>query len=572
MSESDLIGVDPCTTAESAARLQLSKEFTTASFDYGLDDQRKLLDIKFVNNETATKRTSSLVALKGHVASSTNKIIKLFGNLHASEEVTAEITQRLADHQKIFRDKGILSDDFDGTTFFTTLDQHTTDMNDFKAKIAGVDFQKIRNLIPRFDTLEGKIGTANLETVDRGMRQNNLTLQKLAILTTENTAQTMVDSVATLQPFLPHVTELLDLRERVRTLEAAPAQHRDSLETMDAKVETVTRMLAEMKQLKAAIDSTPAAQNTIGSQFGQVKIPELTSLEPSEFKTWRGRFMAMASVRAWTDSQMKTALLLAVPDSKVFIPLKLATPNYDDIPAAEILDHWEKRCCPDSYRDLANANLSQLHQGMDEASDAYIDRATQLYIAARFEGTQDPESDQQFILRLINSFRDSRLRAPLRRRKPKSLSELRMALNEEVSIMDNDPSATSAGVQAIGSAAQGNPFDKKAAKGSPQKNQPIRCHVCKELHVAAKCPLVLGIITAYDKSQKQKNQQQQKEDQSQNNKGKNADRGRGRGRGGGRGGRGRGGNFRRPNEHQGQSEGEPPQKAQKFEKFDNQKN
>ena len=577
MAEADLIGEDPCTLAESAARLSLSKEFTQASYDYGLEEQKKLLDIKFVQNDTATKRTSTLTALKGHVASSTNKLLKLFGNLHVSEQQAAKITKALDDQHTLLTDKGIFNENFDGTQLFQTVDEHTNDLNNFKVKLAGQDFESIRQIIPRFRTIEEKLGDVNIITIDKTMRTHHTQLEKLAPLTVGDAAQTLVDNSLVLEPLLPHVNELLQLSQKVYALETAPTIQQTAIEEINQKVEAVAKVLTEIKQLKVAIDKTPAAQSTVRSQFGAAKIPELISLEPSEFKTWRGRFLALADLQTWTDEHKKTALTLAVPDAKVFIPLKLSTPNWDELSAAQIIEQWEKRCCPDSYRDLANANLSQLHQGMEEASNAYIDRATELYIAARFDlHGQDPETDQQFILRLINSFRDSRLRAPLRRRKPKTLSELRLALNEEVNIIDNDPMASNANLAAIGPNATGNRFDNKNAKASQQKNQPIRCNICKDSHIAEKCPLVFGIITAYEKSQKQKNKSQQDDNQSQNNKGKGDNRGRGgRGRGGGRGGRGdrSRGKFRYPNEQpQGQGEGEPPQKAQKFEKFHNEKN
>ena len=369
--------------------------------------------------------------------------------MNVSQGQISSATKALTAQQNLLHDKGLTSEDFNATTLSQTLDQLNTDFNLVKGRIQGVDFNSVKDMMPQFIALQGQIGQINVETLDRSVNDHQASIDNLQplILQERQGVQDLVDNATALQPLVPHANELLDLPARVQVLENAEQQPLDT--DIDAKVEAVTRMLEEMKQLKEAIYKTPAAQNVVKSQFGSAKIPELSSLDPSDFKTWRERFLALSQLQNWSDEHMKKALTLAVPDAKVYIPLKLSTPNWGELTAMQILDKWEKRCCPDSYRDLANANLATLHQGMDEASQAYIDRATELYIAARFElDARDPETDEQFILRLINSFRDARLRAPLRRRKPKMLTELRVALNEEVNIIDNDPMNSSGNLAA----------------------------------------------------------------------------------------------------------------------------
>ena len=570
-AERKLIGDEPTLKAESETRLNLSEELTELKFDYNLEEQKKLLELKFNQQQQAAARATNLIALKGHVASSTNKIIKLFTHLHVSEIESTTLAQTVADQQKLLEAKGITGADFDYGQLAGTVESLNQDSITLKGQIAGLDFEDVRLMLPQFRTLQKNVGNFDVGKIDKIQREHQIRHNKLTAITDLSQAEVNSWMAATnmVHPLGAQVNNLLGLETRVQTLEANPTLDQNALEEVKENVEAVKRMLTEIQQLKEAIDNTPAAQNAVKSQFSSAKIPELNSLEPAEFKTWRERFLALAELQSWTDEHMKKTLPLAVPLSKIYVPLKLSTPNWDELTIHEILDKWEKRCCPDSYRDLANANLSQLHQGMEESSNAYIDRATELYIAAKFQDdNRDPEFDEQFILRLINSFRDARLRAPLRRRKPKTISELRVALNEESNIIASDPT-TPAGnlvaVQAINSSALDSTSGGRNVK-SAQKGQQKRCHVCKELHLAENCPVVKGFISAYEKNKQGSQSQQQG---NQNDRGRGGGRGRGRGRGGGRGGRGRGG-FRRPNEQpQGQDEGHPPQKMQKF---DNQKN
>ncbi len=234
--EAELIGHDPCITVTPDARITLSKEFTEAQFDYKLEEQRKLLELKFGQTEQPKTRVTHLMELKGHVASCTNKIIKLFSHMNISQGQISSATKALAAQQNLLQDKGLTSEDFNATTLSQTLDQLNTDFNLVKGRIQGVDFNSVKDMMPQFIALQGQIGQINVETLDRSVNDHQASIDNLQplILQERQGVQDLVDNATALQPLVPHANELLDLPARVQVIENAEAQPLDT--DIDAKV------------------------------------------------------------------------------------------------------------------------------------------------------------------------------------------------------------------------------------------------------------------------------------------------------------------------------------------------
>ena len=178
-------------------------------------------------------------------------------------------------------------------------------------------------------------------------------------------------------------------------------------------------------------------------------------------------------------------------------------------------------------------------------------------------------SNQQFIHRLINTFRDTRLRAPLRRRKLKTIANLRIALNEEMNIIEDDPSTT-AQVAAVAAPATDPKVAAIDGKNSNVKT-PLRCTFCGNAHDTEKCKKTFALLKMMQKAASSNSNSENRQTNNQNQRGGNSSRGRGRGGRNFRGrGRGRGyGGQKRGNSDGGNNE-YPPPKKEKLQ--DNQKN
>lgn len=589
LAQADLFTNDPIAKADGPQRLKFSKELTEKLFDYTIGQSERLLNLRFANTDKPQGRSDLLETLKCHVASNQNKLIKIFSYLSVSEKLTRENAKQMEDLAKLLKDSGINTDKelankveyvetilklvgivpeskFNLQQFsdqFEKIQQQFDKMQEDDPSITiGVLQQSVTEVQNKLDTFETKEASKKITGILE--RLESLTTSVVSLNPLKDSLQALTETVNALTPqaVLTQVENRVKQAEAAATLQRQAAQ-RDLNETKEA--------LEEIRRIKTAIDQSPAGVAVQRATLGTAKIPELKSLEPSEFRTWRDLFNVHAQLQNWTEAIKHSALKLAVPESKIYVPLKLATPNWDILSSKEILAKWEKRCCPDSHRDLAVTQLSQLHQALDEGSLSYIDRAVELYITAQFEDDlRDPEEDRQFVHRLINTFRDTRLRGPLQRRKPETISQLRIALNEEMNIIENDPSTTSQ-VAAVSAAASINKVSGVDGKNSNEKT-PLRCYVCGDPHFANKCEKAFAIINMYKKQFANSNANQ-KGNQNQNNQGGGNQNQNQRGKGKGRGGRGRGGkrgNF--DPSRGGGAEGPPPPKAQKFQKSDDQKN
>ena len=591
LDQADLFTSDSIATAEASARLKFSRELSEKLFDYSIGQSERLLNLKFTNTDKPLGRSDNLEALKCHVASNQNKLIKIFSYLSVSEKLTKENATQMDLLAKLLEDSGInqkreLSKRLEYVETILPVVGIVPESN-FNLQLFSEKFEKIQQQLEQIQEDDPAITIAvlreSLTEVENKLIKVETAVDSKKLTGILERLETLSTSVVTLQPLKESLQQLSEtvntltpqaivtqVENRMKQAEAATNADRQAAKR---DLEETRLALEEIRRIKTAIDQSPAGSAIQRATLGTAKIPELKSLDPSEFRTWRDLFNVHAKLQNWTEAIKHSALKLAVPESKIYVPLKLATPNWDDLSSKEILAKWEKRCCPDSHRDLAVTQLSQLHQTLDEGSLSYIDRAVELYITAQFEeDLRDPEDDRQFVHRLINTFRDTRLRGPLQRRKPETISQLRIALNEEMNIIENDPSTTSQ-VAAVSAAASINKVSGVDGKNSNEKT-PLRCYVCGEPHFANKCEKAFAIINMYKKQFANNSNSNQKGNQNQNNQGGgNQQNQNQRGRGRGRGGRGRGGkrgNF--DPSRGGGAEGPPPPKAQKFQKYDDQKN
>jgi hypothetical protein len=376
----------------------------------------------------------------------------------------------------------------------------------------------------------------------------------------------------------PKAAGLLEMERRMADLERDQQGNRMELTALQserreaaARFAKIPETLQQLEDLKAAWESRGNSGTT--SVLGGARIPELKSLDPADFRTWRTRFKNFADLQKWTDSVTKKALRLATPDSKIHVPLQLLVPDFDDLSVDDILAKYEKRCCPDSNRNQAIQQQAQLHQGLEEGCQAFIDRAVQLYYRAQFsDSAKDPEDDEQFINRLISLLRDGRLRGPLHRLKLKTITQLRMAIDEETAIIADDPTMRGqvAALTAGGSINKINGFDGQNSNEKLAKD----CWFCNGKHSARDCRKALAftkmVLKEHGLSPKSAMMPNQAQGQPQGQSRGQPNRGRGRGKRGrgqrgnsGYRGRGRGG-------YQGNGGGDgspqpPPYKIAKLE-------
>ena len=185
---------------------------------------------------------------------------------------------------------------------------------------------------------------------------------------------------------------------------------------------------------------------------------------------------------------------------------------------------WDKRIVPASIVSYAVLQLSGLEQRMEEDTIGYFTRGEELYKQAQpvDRPQTSPESDEQFVLRLVNRLRDKRLIDHIRRRldqdPPFTMSKLRAAVNAELCIQALNNSSGPSGMT-VGA------FDRMK---SFQKLSPP-CEFCKDKkHATVQCKKLFQALRDTPNLQLS---------QTRNQTGDNGGGNRGKGkRGGGRGG------------------------------------
>ena len=577
--EVDIFEKDSFLTAGPKLRLKATRGLSRDEFDVDLERLQVLLDFK--QTDAIPQRVQLLKQTAQLVKSNGNKVIKLFGFAQGVAQHIKQTRELWDPILKLFQERHLVDQDvdFNMIQIWDQL-QKNTDFRESQSTDLQILLANTKNIdIPGIDTTVKRLGQAvgefdfeatstSLQQVQDKVGQLDTLLPMLPKLT-EMSAH--MDALVTLAP---EAQRVLDLNARLANMEKDQQFNRADLQSlqtfrkeMDAEMKKLVKTREELEALKTTMDKQPA-QARATSLLGTVKIPELKSLEPQVFRTWRALFETHANLQQWSDKVANQALTLACPDSKVFLPLKLATPNWQNMPTKEVLDSWEKRCCPDSHRDLAQQQMTQLHQGIDEDTQSYIDRAVELYIRAQFED-KDPEVDEGFVNRLIATFRDGRLRAPLRRKKPKTISQLREAVNEESAIIAEDPTMAH---QVTAITPSINKMSGVDGMNSNQKPT-VTCSFCTGSHNMTNCfkAKALSKLSMQElvRANPSLNLQMPQQNDSQNYRGKK--RGRRGGRGGGRGrGNDRGGNRGRGFKRENQDYSDSPQP--KIAKIEDQKN
>ena len=571
--EVDAFTEDAFAQSDASERLAFSRDLKGKEYDLSIAQSRELLQLAFNHADTKHDRADNLDKLVKYIGANFAKIVKITGFLLHWDTGFTNL-------------QGEVNSIVD-TLHNTGIDNAATLLNRVKALernaiTAGISEENEENLLDKITALTEKFRKFNTEFDLYDFQTINTKVEEAErVISVANPIETdtvVRRNITRLEDDLKRFEKNEKDLQALFTWKNSAAQMLQNIPQLKQEAQKdrneARDILRKMQDLKVSIEELPGSQTVAKTTLGSAKIPELKSLDPTEFRTWRDLFNTHAKLQGWSEETKHGALRLAVPDPKVYVPLKLAAPDFDQISSEEILDKWEKRCCPDSHRDLAITQLSQLHQGLDEGSLQYIDRAVQLYIMAQFDSDErDPETDLQFIQRLINTFRDSRLKAPLRRRKPDSIAALRRALNEEMNILEDDP-ATATQVAAVSTPANATQVAAMDGKNSNVKKV-LRCTFCGEAHDANKCRKTFALIQMMQKASASNSNNENRQDGNQNQRGGGNQRGRGRGGRGFRGrGRGRGyggapkrGNSDNPN---GGNENQPPPKKEKYQ--DNQKN
>ena len=567
--EADRFEADPFYAATSKNRLDISQHLTENNKD--LDLQELQQNIVFTAADAQDRRAQDLKNLARLCQSNANKLVKIFGQAHATSDINVKLEQALESITSLLHNRGI-DDNSDANlgamhtnlqTLQTAVQALRTDIGKVTTQVGDIDLVQARHQLadlvqraqdinfasiqPTFDALERKIVAA-----EERLRAYAPLARALPAITA------LHDDLESFQSLAPKAAGLLTLERRMADLEKDQQGNRTELTTLQserreaaATVAKIPETLQQLETLKAAWESKGNSGTT--SVLGGARIPELKSLDPADFRTWQTRFKNFADLQKWTESVTKKALRLATPDSKIHVPLQLLVPDFDELGVDEILLKYEKRCCPDSNRNQAIQQQAQLHQGLEESCQDFIDRAVQLYYRSQFtETARDPEDDEQFINRLISLLRDGRLRGPLRRLKPKTITALRGAIDEESAIIADDPTMRGqvAALTAEGSINKINGFDGQNSNEKLAKE----CWFCTGKHAAKDCRKALAFTKMVlkeqglnPKSAMMPNQAQgQPQGQPQGPQGQpNRGRGRGKRRGGQRGssgyrGRGRG--------------------------------
>ena len=337
-----------------------------------------------------------------------------------------------------------------------------------------------------------------------------------------------VSEVESLRKRMQNVEDrLTELSRSVKTVRDSNSANSDFITTHRHKIDTFDpkALQTQISDLEKAIQSLPEHQIVTGTQgpTGTIKAPHLATLEPSEYRAFRDMYKAHAQVHKWSESVAKQQLLLSV-DPKIYSTLKSAVPDWSVGTLEEALTLWDKRIVPASVISYAVLQLSGLEQKMEEDTISYFTRGEELYKQAQpvDRPQASPETDEQFVLRLVNGLRDKRLIDHVRRRldqdPPFTMSKLRAAVNVELCIQALNNSSAPSG-QAVGA------FDgmKSFQKMSPP------CDFCKDKkHATAQCKKLFQALRDTPNLQLP---------QTRNQTGGNGGGNKGKGkRGGGRGG------------------------------------
>ena len=131
---------------------------------------------------------------------------------------------------------------------------------------------------------------------------------------------------------------------------------------------------------------------------------------------------------------------------RIYSTLKSAVTDWNKVNWEGSLKLWDKCIVPASVVSFGVLQLSGLAKKLDEDIPSYFTRGEELYKQAQpvDQPQPSPETDEQFVPRLVNGLRHRRLIDHIRRRldqdHPLTVSKLRAAVNAELCIQSLSPS------------------------------------------------------------------------------------------------------------------------------------
>ena len=415
-------------------------DIASAGLDKQLDQLHTILDLSsegILEDDNKAETQTAINVLKEFLCTALSKCLTLMAAAKSlAEAVRANVdsTERAA---QILHHHGLVPEAQAQATFAAVSrkvnkisDQIKEDnIADFLDRLKRLD--EIRQKLETVDTagldfLKGKIDDVNLR-ISMGEGTS------AAVHSLGDHADTIIRMVNDYSTFRPEITNNVRALERVQ-LELSAL---DKVKIVERKLEQVQK---DLEDCKRKIRSNGTAAGGPSGLSGTRKAPELTSMEPSEFKAFKVNIKSHATVHDWDEDTKKAQLMLSVAP-KIHGPLRLAVPNWEATTFDEILNLWEKRIIPETMIQLAVMHLSSLSQKLEESYEDYLCRAQDLFVRAHINSTtpRDPEKDPHFVLQVLNGIRDKTLLDHLRRRQPQTLTELREAINAEVTITALSP-------------------------------------------------------------------------------------------------------------------------------------
>ena len=505
-------------------------DIASAGLDKQLDQLHTILDLSaegILEDEFSKAETSAAVTvLKEFLCTALSKCLTLMAaakSLAEAVRANVESTERAA---QILHHHGLVPEAQAQATF-AAVSRKVNKMSDQIKEDNIVDFL---DRLKRLDEIRQKLETVDTAGLD--FLKEKIEAVNLRVDTGEGTSaevhrlgdhsDTLIRMANDYSTFRPEITNNVRAIERVQ-LELISL---DKVKVVERRLEQVQK---DLEDCKRKIRSNNAAAGGPSGLSGTRKAPELTSMEPSEFKAFKVNIKSHATVHDWDEDTKKAQLMLSVAP-KIHGPLRLAVPKWETTTFDEILNLWEKRIIPETMIQLAVMHLSSLSQKLEESYDDYLCRAQDLFVRAHINSTtpRDPEKDPHFVLQVLNGIRDKTLLDHLRRRQPTTLTELREAINAEVTITALSPTFQP-GTATIA---------KIDGRDSNEKATPP-CSFCQDKkHSTSQCRK----LTAHWEQRAKLAKQQLQEAKKQGGGGGN--RGRGGGNRGFRGGRGGRNNYR----------------------------
>ena len=506
-------------------------EIAASGLDKQLDQLHTILDLSsegILEDDNKAETQTAVNVLKEFLCTALSKCLTLMAATKSLAEAVRTNMESANRAAQILHHHGLVPEAQANATFaavsrrVTKLGEQIKEENitSFLDKLTRLE--EIRQKLETVDTADLNTLRDKIENVDLRVTSGEGTSE--AVHSLGDHADTIIRMANDYSTFRPEITANVRAVERVQ-LELISL---DKLKVIERKMEQVQKDLDDCKRKIRTNGTTAGGPSGLS---GTRKAPELTSMEPSEFKAFKINIKSHATVHDWDEATKKAQLMLSVAP-KIHGPLRLAVPNWETATFDEILTLWEKRIIPETMIQLAVMHLSSLSQKLEESYDDYLCRAQDLFVRAHINSTtlRDPEKDPHFVLQVLNGIRDKTLLDHLRRRQPTTLTDLREAINAEVAITALSPTFQP-GTATIA---------KIDGRDSNEKATPP-CSFCQDKkHSTSQCRK----LTAHWEQRAKLAKQQLQEAKKQGGGGGGNNRGRGGGNRGFRGGRGGRNNYR----------------------------